>query len=147
VTNKYDDIINLPRHVSKKRPPMTIEKRAAQFSPFAALTGYGDAVEETARVTNRRVNLDKDMKETLNNKLQRLIKRMKEKPIIKITYFVPDENKDGGRYVDVTGIIKKIDEYERNILMYDGIVISIDEIICIEEQEEANCKGVKNGTS
>ncbi|SHE60567.1 hypothetical protein SAMN02745784_01217 [Tissierella praeacuta DSM 18095] len=130
--DKYDDIINLPRHVSKRRPPMPIEDRAAQFSPFAALTGHDAAVKETARITEKRVELDQYMKEELNHKLQILIEKIKENPKIKITYFEPDEKKDGGDYVTATGTFKKMDEYEKIIFMTDDIEVSIDEIIRIE---------------
>lgn len=134
MSHKYDDIINLPRHVSKKRTPMAIQNRAAQFSPFAALTGHGEAVEETARITQRRIALDKYMKEELNNKLQVLIKEIKEKHQIKITYFTPDETKEGGNYIDTTGTIKKIDDHKKLILMDDKTLIPIDEIISLEGQ-------------
>ena len=132
MTDKYDDIINLPRHVSKKRPPMPIKDRAAQFSPFAALTGHDVEVKETARITEKRVELDQYMKEKLNHKLQILMDKVKEQPKTKITYFKPDDRKDGGAYITITDRVKKIDEYERTILMKDGEVIPIDEIITIE---------------
>ena len=132
MTDKYDDIINLPRHVSKKRPPMPIKDRAAQFSPFAALTGYDVEVKETARITEKRVELDQYMKEKLNHKLQILMDKVKEQPKTKITYFKPDDRKDGGAYITITDTVKRIDEYERNILMKDGGVIPIDEILNVE---------------
>lgn len=132
MTDKYDDIINLPRHVSKKRPSMPIKDRAAQFSPFAALTGHDAEVKETARITEKRVELDQYMKEKLNHKLQILMDKVKEETEINITYFEPDDKKDGGAYITITGSIKKIDEYERTILIKDGQVIPIDEIIRIE---------------
>ncbi|MBZ2175599.1 hypothetical protein K8M07_10165 [Schnuerera sp. xch1] len=112
MTGKYDDIINLPRHVSEKRNPMPIIDRAAQFSPFAALTGYDTAIKETARVTEDRIELDVYMKEALNNKLQILIDQLHEYPQVKIIYFQPDEKKDGGSYVTASGTVKKIDEYQ-----------------------------------
>ena len=132
--NKYDDIINLPRHISKTRPPMAIGDRAAQFSPFAALTGHDAAVRETARLTEDRVELDKYMKEELNHKLQVLIEKVKKNPKIKVIYFEPDEKKDGGDYVTTTAIFKKIDEYERLLVMADGRIIPIEEIVSIEGQ-------------
>lgn len=134
MTNNYYEIINLPRHISKIRHPMAIKDRAAQFSPFAALAGHDTAVKETARLTENKVELDQYMKEALNHKLQILMERIKENDKIKITYFVPDKNKDGGSYIDTTGIVKKIDGYEKRIFMSGGIVISIDEIICIKGQ-------------
>lgn len=132
MTKKYDYIINLPRHVSKKRNPMPIIDRTAQFSPFAALTGHDTAIKETVRITEDRIELDVYMKEALNNKLQILIDKLNEQPHIKITYFQPDQNKDGGSYVTVTGVSKEIDEYERFIVLTDGISIPIDEIMDIE---------------
>lgn len=132
MTDKYDDIINLPRHVSKKRPPMPIKDRAAQFSPFAALTGHDAEVKETARITEKRIELDQYMKEKLNHKLQILVDKVKEEPKINITYFEPDDKKDGGAYITITDTVKRIDEYERNILMKDGGVIPIDEILNVE---------------
>lgn len=134
MTREYDDIINLPRHVSPTRPPMSTINRAAQFSPFAALTGYESAIKETARLTEKRVELDEYTKETLNDRLQILSDQLKKHPKISITYFREDEKKDGGAYVTSRGIVKKIDEYERVIIMDDGSVISIDEIISIEGQ-------------
>ncbi len=134
MTDKYGDIINLPRHISKKRPPMPIKNRAAQFSPFAALTGHDSAVRETARITEKRVELDHYMKKELNHKLQILMKKIKEEPEVKITYFLPDDKKDGGVYLTTTGRIKKIDEYKREILMKNGVLVPIDEIIKVEEE-------------
>lgn len=132
MTKEYDDIINLPRHISKKRDPMPIIDRAAQFAPFAALTGHGAAVKETARETEDRIELDVYMKEALNHKLQILIDRLHEGPHINITYFKPDDKKDGGAYITTSGVIKKIDEYECTIFMNNGILIPIDEIIRID---------------
>lgn len=132
MTNKYDDIINLPHHVSKTRPQMPIIDRAAQFSPFAALTGHGAAVEETARLTDRRIELDEQEKNILSNKLQFILERISEQHEIAITYFKPDEKKDGGFYITAVGVVKKIDEYERLIIMTEGIVIPIDEMIRID---------------
>lgn len=134
MTREYEDIIKLPRHVSPTRPPMSTINRAAQFSPFAALTGYESAIKETARLTEKRVELDEYTKETLNDRLQILSDQLKKHPKISITYFREDEKKDGGAYVTSRGIVKKIDEYERVIIMDDGSVISIDEIISIEGQ-------------
>lgn len=132
MTDKYEDIINLPRHISKKRSPMPTKDRAAQFSPFAALTGHDAAVKETARVTERRIDLDQYMKEDLNDKLQILIKRIKENPKIKIRYFQTDKNKDGGTYIIVNNRVKKIDEYEKIIFMEDNTIVSIDDIVKLE---------------
>ena len=134
MTREYDDIIHLPHHVSTKRPHMAAINRAAQFSPFAALTGHDAAIKETARRTDERVELDEYMRETLNQKLQIIADQLKEHPEITITYFQPDDKKDGGAYVTATGIAKKIDEYERLVVMTDGRAISIAEIISIKGQ-------------
>ena len=134
MTGTYDDIIHLPHHVSTTRPHMAAIDRAAQFSPFAALTGYDSAVKETARLTDERIELSEDMKDALRGKLQIIVNRIKEHPEIEITYFQPDEKKKGGVYLTVTGTAKKIDEYERVVVMTDGTAIPIDEIISIDGQ-------------
>jgi len=142
MTREYDDIINLPHHVSATRPHMTAINRAAQFSPFAALTGYDAAIKETARLTDERVELDEYTKDILNDRLQIIADWIKEHPEIAITYFQPDAKKNGGAYVTATGTAKKIDIYERVVIMTDGMVIPIDEIISIEGQIfEAICEG------
>jgi hypothetical protein len=130
----YDDIINLPHHVSATRPHMTAIDRAAQFSPFAALTGYDAVIKETARLTDERIKLDEYMKDTLSDRLQIIADRIKEHPEIAITYFQPDTKKDGGVYVSSVSTVKKIDNYERVVVMTDGTVIPIDEIISIDGQ-------------
>lgn len=123
--SKYENIINLPHHVSKTRPQMTITDRAAQFSPFAALTGYDAAIEETGRITDSFIELDENRKSVLNEKLQLILEHIKEQPEVIITYFQPDDRKTGGAYVDITGCVKKIDNYEQRIIMTDGIGIEI----------------------
>ena len=130
--HKYDDIINLPHYTSSKRPRMAMIDRAAQFSPFAALTGYDAAAKETARLTEDWVELDEYQKSALNDRIQILQERLSNTPVISITYFVPDERKSGGAYCTETGIIKKIDYYERAVIMRSGTHIPIDEIIGIE---------------
>lgn len=130
--SNYDDIINLPHHVSKKHPQMKAINRAAQFSPFAALTGYDDAIEETARLTDERVELSEDMRYALNDKLQIIADRIKEQPEVTITYFQPDENKQGGAYITISSTVKKIDDFKRLVIMSDGNGIPIDEILSIE---------------
>jgi len=125
----YEDIINLPHHVSPTRPQMSMQDRAAQFSPFAALTGYDSAVKETARLTDQRINLDEYEIEALNARIQLIAEHLQDHPEVSITYFKPDERKAGGAYVTATGVAKKIDEYERIILMQGGEKIPMDEVI------------------
>lgn len=132
MTRQYDDIIRLPHHVSSTRPQMSLSDRAAQFSPFAALTGYDAAVKETARLTSSRIDLDDYAKESLNEKLLLIEERIESDPQIKITYFMPDDRKSGGAYVSVTGTVKKIDDYEHVVVMRDGKKIPINEIAEIE---------------
>ncbi|MCI8597595.1 MAG: YolD-like family protein [Lachnospiraceae bacterium] len=129
--HKYDDIIYLPHHVSKKHPQMSLLNRAAQFSQFAALTGYEDAINETARLTDAFIELDEDKKEQLDEQLQFIKKNLEQKPDCEITYFKPDEKKDGGTYVTIRGKIKKIDEYEHQIIFTDGTVLPIEYIFSI----------------
>ena len=126
--HRYDDMINLPHHISTVHPQMPIAERAAQFSPFAALTGYDDAVRETGRITDVKIELDEDAKEILDNKLRIIQERIEEHPVTEITYFQPDGRKEGGSYITVSGRIKKIDEYRRAVIMQDGAEISIEEI-------------------
>ena len=129
---KYDDIINLPHHVSTKRPQMPMSDRAAQFSPFAALTGYDAAIKETARLTDRKIELDEDAKVVLDMKQAYLMEIIEEHPEVTITHFVPDKNKDGGSYITVTKFIKRIDEHNRLIYLTDNSDISMDNIIDIQ---------------
>ena len=130
--HKYDDIINLPHHVSKTHPRMPIADRAAQFAPFAALTRHGEAVKETARLTESRIEIDESWKKVLDEKLQSLRKRCDEKPDVSATYFVPDTKKQGGAYVTVSGSLKKIDAYRRVLVLTDKTEVPIDEIIEID---------------
>ena len=129
---KYDDIINLPHHVSKTRPRMSLEQRSAQFAPFSALTGYEDEIAETGRLVDGRIDLDEEMKQILDRKLQKITDNIKEQPKATITYFVPDNKKDGGKYVTVTGKIKKIDKYKNVIILVDGTEIPINYVVDIE---------------
>ena len=126
---KYDKIINLPHHVSSTRPHMTMIDRAAQFSPFAALTGYNAAVKETARLTEQQIELDEYEKATLDQRILLLQDRLKKLPEVTITYFIPDERKDGGKYVSITGAVKKIDTYEKQIVLLDKSKIPIENIL------------------
>jgi hypothetical protein len=128
----YDDIIDLPRHVSSARPPMSRENRAAQFSPFAALTGHDAAVRETARLTEQKIELGDGAVAELDMKLNMLADMMDYRPEVAVTHFVPDEKKDGGAYVATTGAVKKIDDYERAIVLESGEKIGISDILEID---------------
>lgn len=127
--NNYDDIINLPHHTSETRPKMSMHDRAAQFSPFAALTGHDAALEETARLTDTRIELDECEKEILNEKLMMISDGTQ---VVTVTWFKPDERKFGGAYVNVTDTVKKIDVYSREIIMSNGERIPVDEIYDIK---------------
>lgn len=126
---KYDDIINLPHHVSKTRPKMPLEQRSAQFAPFAALTGYEDEILETGRLTTDRIELNEEAKQLLDRTLQAIANKISTQPAVTITYFVPDTKKDGGAYVTVSGNIKKIDKYKNIIVLTDKTSIPINNII------------------
>lgn len=126
--NSYDDIINLPHHVSQKHPHMAMIDRAAQFSPFAALTGHGAAIEETARLTDELVELDESRKEIINEKLVFISQAAEDAPEVTVIYFVPDGRKFGGEYVSVTGKVRKIDACRHDIVMSDGRVIPIENV-------------------
>lgn len=129
--HKYDDIIHLPRPVSTRHPKMSLLNRAAQFSPFAALTGLEDAIRETARLTDSFIELDENAKEQLDKQLQLIGKHLGQKPECEIVYFQPDPKKGGGTYVTVHGRIKKIDEYARQIIFTDGTAFPIEHIFSI----------------
>ena len=129
---KYEDIINLSHHVSTKRPQMSMLDRAAQFSPFAALTGYDAAIKETGRLTDDKIEMDEESLNMLNMKFQLLVDTLDEKQEVSFTYFKPDEAKAGGAYVTATGIVKKVDDYERLITMKDGTKIPMDDVYSIE---------------
>ena len=128
----YEDIVDLPPHISKKHPQPTMLERAARFAPFAAITGYEEMVLEEARITDERIELDEGTKETLNAKLQMAVDFAGSEPEITITHFVADKKKAGGAYKQHTGVIKKIDEYERTVIFTDKTVIQIDNIYSIE---------------
>ena len=130
--HRYDDLLDLPHHVSGTRPHMSMRDRAAQFSPFAALTGYDAAVRETARLTQPRAELDESSKAMLNEKLQQLQELLEERPEVVITYYVPDERKAGGAYVRAAGQVKKIDGDRRTIVMMDRTEIPLEQIYGIE---------------
>lgn len=129
---KYEDIINLPHHVSKTRPQMPMSDRAAQFAPFAALTGYDSAIKETGRLTDKRIELDEEALTALNMKYQFLMDTLEKEPEVEITYFKPDERKAGGEYVTATGAVKKVDDFERLITMQDGTKIPMNDVLSID---------------
>jgi hypothetical protein len=128
----YDDIINLPHHVSKTHPRMPSIDRAAQFAPFAALTNYEAAVKETARLTDKRAELSEYAKEALSMRLELIANQLHEGPEVSITYFEPDSKKAGGSYITASGRVKKIDDYSLLVIMTDDTKIPIKEIIEIE---------------
>ena len=130
--HRYDDIINLPNPTSKKHPRMSQSGRAAQFSPFAALTGHEAAIEETARQTDEKLMLSDEVIAELNEKLKLIAETIGAQQRIKITYFVPDNKKAGGAYISCSGCVKKIDEYEHTVVMEDKTVIPIEQISDIE---------------
>ncbi|MBE7084297.1 MAG: YolD-like family protein [Clostridiales bacterium] len=130
--NKYADIIDLPHHQSDTRPKMSNYDRAAQFSPFAALTGHADSIKETARLTDEYSEPSEEMKAIMNEKLLFLMEQLENQPEITITFFNPDEKKQGGAYITITGVVKKIKTYERQIQMTTGDLIPIDMIFGID---------------
>lgn len=132
---KYDDIIDLPHHISATRPRMPMIDRAAQFMPFRALTSYEDAVHETARLTEERVELTEDGKALLDTKLQRLADRLDSHPQVTLTWFRPDKKKTGGAYVTTTGQLKKIDDFAGVLILLGGERIVIEDILDIQITE------------
>ena len=126
---EYDDIIDLPRPKSKHEP-MPMSDRAAQFSPFAALTGYGDAIDETARLTDARIELSEEERAELDYKQQYLATL--DAPTVTVTYFISDERKSGGAYVTHTGVLKRVDEVERMVVFKDGLRVPLDEVMDIK---------------
>ena len=132
MSGKYDEIMGLPHHVSKTRLQMPMTDRAAQFAPFAALTGYDSAIKETGRLTDEKIELDEEALTALNLRYQLLIDALDEEPEVEITYFKPDERKAGGEYVAVIGAVKKVDDFERLITMQDGMKISMDDVLSID---------------
>ena len=132
MNGKYDEIMGLPHHVSKTRPQMPMSDRAAQFAPFAALTGYDAAIKETGRLTDERIELDVEALSALDMKYQLLMEALDEAPEVTITYFRPDERKAGGKYVSAVGAVKKIDDFERRITMQDGTKIPMDDVLSID---------------
>ena len=132
MSGPYDDIINLPHPTSKRRPRMPIRDRAAIFSPFAALGGHGAAIAETARLTERQIELDEDTRVELDRRQAILLEHIDEQPEITITLFQPDEKKDGGAYLTTTGRLKKFRELERILLLTDGTEIPLQDVVALE---------------
>ena len=132
MNDKYEDIIHLPHPVSKTHPPMPMEKRAAQFSPFAALTGYDEVLQETARVTEEESDMEEDRLRQLDERFHALWEKRNEKKTVEITWFQPDERKGGVKYITVTGVIQKIKEYEKVLVMDDGTEIPLQAITGLE---------------
>ncbi len=132
--HKYDDIIDMPHHQSKERPHMSLHDRAAQFAPFAALTGHEDAIKETARLTDEKIVLDESDVGRINEKLFEISQHLSEKRKISITYFKADQKKSGGAYLTDIGTIKKIDETEKIVIMDSGMKIALENIVGIETE-------------
>lgn len=132
MSGKYDDIIRLPHHVSARHPRMSALARAAQFSPFAALSGYDAAIRETARQTGRRIELGEDERERLNEKLRLLMDAEADHPAASFTIFVPDERKEGGSYTSVSGFVKRVDAVNHTVLLAGGREIPIEDVYGIE---------------
>lgn len=132
MNDKYDEIANLPHHVSETRPQMPMSDRAAQFAPFAALTGYDSAIRETGRLTDERIELDEEALTALNLRYQLLMDALGKEPEVEITFFKPDERKSGGEYVTVIGAVKNVDDFERLITMQDGMKIPMNDVLSID---------------
>ena len=129
MNGKYDDIINLPHPTSKRFPRMPLAERAAQFSPFAALTGYDAVIRETARLTGSRIELDECRRQELDAALRDLAARLGSRPEVLVTFFRKDSRKEGGEYVHVSGRLRKIDPFTRTLVLEDGTVIPVDDIL------------------
>ena len=130
--HRYDDIIGLPHPVSRTHPQMSLWDRAAQFAPFAALTGHGAAIRETARLTEDFAQPDEDSRESLDGKLSVLMERLGEGPEVTVTFFRPDERKAGGTYVSVSGKVRKVDTWKRELVLADGTAVPMEYVIEME---------------
>ena len=130
--DNYEDIIHLPHHVSKTRQPMSMADRAAQFSPFAALTGYDDAILETGRLTDEKLEAGEERLAVLNTQFRILMDHLADHPEISVTYFVPDDRKSGGAYVKVKGRVKKVNDFDRFLVLQDGLRIPMDDVAEME---------------
>lgn len=134
----YEDMIHLPHHVSKIHPPMALADRAAQFSPFSALTGYGEAIDETVRDTSEQQLLSEDEQAQLNDRLIKLQQRLHTCPTIQVTYFIPDAKKAGGAYRSTMLQLKKIDVYHQQLVGTKGEKISLKNVQALQEIPEGN---------
>ena len=132
MSGRYDDIIGLPHPTSQRHPRIPIRERAAIFSPFAALSGHGAAIAETARLTERRIELDEDTRAELDRRQAVLLEHMDKQPELTVTWFQPDEKKDGGAYLTTTGRLKKLRELERLLLLADGTEIPLEDVVALE---------------
>ena len=144
MTHDYDDIINLPHYEPKHHPRMSMEARAAQFAPFAALTGYDSAIQESGRLTDSWIDMGQSANDELNRKMELLTSKIEEHPTVTIEFFQPDAHKSGGSYQTISGQVKRIDEFERIIELTDGNKIAIDTIKDINPLENWTPKAVKN---
>lgn len=133
MTEDFSDIINLPHHQSRRHPQMAAKERAAQFAPFAALTGYGSAISEAARLTEEQVPLGDDDNDRLNRLVTHIADRISEQPSVTVVYFKPDSRKHGGSYETITGRLKRIDDYEQQLVMLDGTAIPFENIMDISQ--------------
>lgn len=133
MTEDFSDIINLPHHQSRRHPQMSMKERAAQFAPFAALTGYGSAISEVARLTEEQVPIGDDDNDRLNRLVTHIADRISEQPSVTIVYFKPDSRKQGGSYETITGRLKRIDDYEQQLVMLDGTAIPFENIMDISQ--------------
>lgn len=132
----YESIIQLPHHISLRRHSMSRRDRAAQFAPFAALTGHDAAIRETARLTDSRIQLDEDKKIAINRKLQWLLSNIHRQPEVTITFFLPDSKKDGGSYAVVSGCIQKIDAFAHQLLLTNGTAIPMEQIYDLQQEAD-----------
>ena len=133
--HKYEDVINRQHPTSKKHPRMSNMNRAAQFAPFAALTGYEESIEETARLTDRKIELSEEEIAEINEKLNFIQENIKERPEVTITYFQPDERKEGGAYITVTGKVRRIDEVNRVMVFEDERIVWIESMINVNTKK------------
>ena len=135
MSNNYDDIINLPHPISERHPRMPMIDRAAQFAPFQALAGYGEAIQETVRLTDRKAELTEEEILLLDGKLRELADKISDGPTAEFTYFQPDTKKDGGSYVSIAGTVKMVNSLDRIVLLENGTVIPVDDILRIDVEE------------